>query len=204
MLGFSMDRRWLYEAFILIGVLSLLAGTTSVHAGEPCRLELAKAALEPFEQDGRYGYRRASGEVVIEPLYDHVMAFSADGIAAVVDTKGWAYIDHTGKLLLRPHVVDNGPDYFRDGLARFVADGKVGFMDTQARIVIAAAYAYAEPFDKGYALICGDCRAERDGEHTRMVGKRWGAIDASGGEVVAAAVTRNEALKTVQALRQQE
>jgi hypothetical protein len=42
----------------------------------------------------------------------------------VVDDDGWAYIDTAGRAVIRPLVVDNGPDYFREGVARFRRNAK--------------------------------------------------------------------------------
>ncbi|MGI9413439.1 MAG: WG repeat-containing protein, partial [Hyphomicrobiales bacterium] len=117
-------------------------------AGDRCR---GGPALEPFERGAGMGYRTAGGEVVLAPRFAMALEFSPQCIAAVVDDRGWAYIDPAGAVLVRPHVVDNGPDPFRDGLARYSDDGKFGFIDTSARVVIEARFAYAEPFDRGYA-----------------------------------------------------
>lgn len=200
MLGKCSYHRWLHALAVLVGVFTLLTGPLTAQEADPCRLELGRAALEPFEQSGKYGYRMADGVTVIEPIYAHAMAFSIEGIAAVVDQDGWVYIDRTGKQLLRPHVVDNGPDYFREGLARFVSHGKFGFMDTRARIAIKATFAYAEPFERGYALICEDCHLQRSGEHAMMEGIRWGVIDIRGKVVVAPDLERDQARAAAQRL----
>ncbi len=200
MSGFCSRNQWLSALVVAAGMVLALAGALQAQAGDPCRLEPGNIALDPFEQDGRFGYRMADGVAVIEPKYTHALAFTAEGIAAVVDQHGWLYIDRTGKALLRPHVVDNGPDYFNEGLARFVSQGKFGFMDTRARIVIEATFAYAEPFTRGYALICEDCRPQRSGEHSGMSGTRWGVIDLAGNVVVSPGLERDQALAAVQRL----
>lgn len=191
-----------YICFLGMITFAVHAVVGPVHAGDPCRLEAEKAVLEPFEKDGKFGYQLSGGMVIIEPRFEHAIEFSARGIAAVVDAEGWAYIDRTGAVRVRPHVVDNGPDAFSEGLARFVEDGKLGFIDEQARIVISADFAYAEPFKDGYALVCQDCRPVSDGEHTRMVGAQWGAIDKAGRIAVPPEHARDIAMSAVRLLKQ--
>jgi hypothetical protein len=47
----------------------------------------------PFEQDGRWGYKDAVGRWAIPPRFEIAGSFSPEGLAAVVDTRGWAYIN---------------------------------------------------------------------------------------------------------------
>src|SRR5512142_1792512 len=139
----------------------------------------ALAALIPFEKDGKWGYRSSGGEVIIPPRYEMARAFSG-GIAAVVDDQGWAYIDHAGRVVLRPVVVDNGPDYFREGLARFRDNAKVGFFDRSGKVVIQPRYAYAMPFSEGRAAVCEGCAEIEEGEHRAVRGGKWGFINPGG------------------------
>ena len=143
----------------------------------------APARPVPFEQDGRWGYR-SGRQVVIEPRFVVAHEFSPQDIAAVVDEHGWAYIDRHGKVVVRPMVVDNGPDYFKEGLARFTADGKVGFFDQRGRVVIQPRYAFAAPFSGGRAAVCDGCQERSEGEHRFVRGGRWGFIDRAGTLVI--------------------
>jgi len=136
--------------------------------------------LIPFEKDGKWGYRDNSGKVVIPPRYPVAQAFSPEGLAAVVDDDGWAYIDTAGRAVIRPLVVDNGPDYFREGVARFRRNGKVGFFDARGNVVIQPDYAYAMPFSEGRAAVCNGCTEVPEGEHRRVKGGKWGFIDRRG------------------------
>ena len=138
------------------------------------------ARLIPFEQGDKFGYKTPQGKVVIEPRYRVAQEFSREGLAAVVDEHGWAYIDRSGNVVIRPFTFDNGPDYFREGLARFVVDGKFGFFDRRGRVVIQPRFTFAGPFSKGRAPVCEGCREVRLGEHTSMTGGSWGFIDKRG------------------------
>ncbi len=144
----------------------------------------ALAILVPFQKDGKWGYREKGGSVAIPPRYQMAREFSAQGIAAVVDEQGWAWIDHTGQVLVRPLVIDNGPDYFREGVARFRRDGKVGFFDRHGKIVIKPGYEFAMPFFEGRAAVCDGCAEVEEGEHRAVRGGKWGYIDAGGKLVV--------------------
>jgi len=140
--------------------------------------------LAPFEKDGRWGYKDSAGKVVIPPHYQVAQEFSREGIAAVVDQQGWAYIDTGGSVVIRPLVVDNGPDYFAEDLARFTRAGKVGFFDRHGRVAVEPSYDYAMPFSEGRAAVCQGCAPTQDGEHRAVRGGRWGFIDRRGVLVV--------------------
>ena len=138
----------------------------------------------PFEERGRYGYQDGRGKVVIRPTFQLAREFSAEGLAAVVDDRGWAYIDSRGKVVIRPYVFDNGPDYFSQGLARFVLDGKFGFFNQRGTVVVKPAFDFAEPFRNGAAAVCAGCTMKSDGEHSVVAGGKWGFIDRTGRIIV--------------------
>jgi len=71
-----------------------------------------------------------------------------------------------------------------DGLARFVAGDKIGFMNARGEKIITAKFDFALPFSEGLAAFCFDCNQIRNGEHHRVEGGRWGYINKSGEIVV--------------------
>lgn len=151
----------------------------------------AAEPLSPFAESGaegeRYGYKNAKGEVVIAPRYMIALSFTPGGIAAVAGPEmGWHYIDAAGKLAIaKPHIVDNAPEAFQEGLARYFDEkDRVGYFDESGQIVIRARYDYAEPFSDGLAGFCQDCRRVMYGEHWNMKGGRWGYIDRKGTPVI--------------------
>jgi hypothetical protein len=81
---------------------------------------------------------------------------------------------------------DNGPDRFVEGLARSIRDGKVGFVDESLDLVVPREWDFAFPFEGGVARVCTGCTARRHsgGEHSEVVGGRWGYIDREGNVVV--------------------
>jgi hypothetical protein len=146
----------------------------------------AAEVLSPFEDPGTqlWGYRNPRGAVVIAPRFSVAQDFSERGIAAVADESGWKFIDRKGRVLIRPYLLDNGPDPFQDGLARFREAGKFGFFDERGKLVIAARFAFAAPFSEGRAVFCQGCREQAEGEHHSMQGGLWGFIDRKGKIVI--------------------
>lgn len=153
--------------------------TDTISASSTTEVELVR--FEKEMQGGElYGYKDLTGRVVIEPSFFMGEEFSEFGLAAVADTIGWAYIDVSGQVVVRPFVIDNGPDRFAEGLARFERDGLFGFFDERGRVVIEASYDFAAPFSEGFAAICAGCRKAWKGEHWFMQGGKWGYIDRNG------------------------
>lgn len=136
--------------------------------------------------EDRWGYKDAGGAVVIAPRFVVAEAFSAHGLAAVADDTGWHYINAAGETVIRPFVFDNGPDPFREGLARFVEGGRFGFFDERGTVVVPAQFDFATSFDQGRAAFCLGCWAHHDGEHTFYQGGRWGFLHHLGNTILAA------------------
>lgn len=156
---------------------------------------LVKAELIAFEQEGQWGYQNEKNQTVISPQFMMANDFT-QGIASVVDEQGWAFINATGQVVIRPFIFDNGPDYFVDGLARFVEHGKMGFFNEQYKIVIAAQFDFVEPFTDGLAAFCMDCQlVKSDDEHRMIQGGKWGYIDKTGHIVVKANFASESALE---------
>jgi hypothetical protein len=141
---------------------------------------LPSERLEVFQEKGLYGYRHAERGVVIAPKYYLAGDFNAHGIAAVADDSGWAYIDQRGKVVVRPFVFDNGPDYFQEHVARFTVGKKFGFFDEEGKVVIDPRFDFALPFSDGLAAVCQGCVFHGDGEHGFYEGGKWGYIDQHG------------------------
>lgn len=136
-----------------------------------------------FEDNGLFGYKNEEGEVVLIANYEMATDF-VDGMAEVVDGKGWAYINAKGEVIARPFIYDNGPDYFREGLARFVDNNKIGFITEKGVKKIAANFDFAKPFENGLSVVCNGCKTKRmakeSGEHWIVTGGKWGIINKKG------------------------
>lgn len=154
--------------------------------GGPPMTATPPAGLTPCENAATnlWGYCDAVGAVVIPQRFVIAGPFSPHGLAPAVDDH-WQYIDTSGREVIRPVVVDNGPDEFREGFARFVADERIGFFDETGAVVIPPTFTFARPFAGGRAAFCVACEARSDGEHTWYEGGRWGFIDRSGNIAIA-------------------
>jgi hypothetical protein len=127
-----------------------------------------------------FGYKDSLGNVVISPQYTIAYEFS-EGTAFVLEKHtGWRLIDATGKPILAPFIFDNGPDSFKEGLARYIEHEKVGFYKLGGKKVTPAKYEFALPFSEGLAAVCEGCKKEAMGEHYRMAGGKWGYINHKG------------------------
>jgi len=81
---------------------------------------------------------------------------------------------------VQAYFFDKGPDYFEEGLARFIENGKIGYMDENLNKIIPAQFDGAGPFNKGKAKVCIGCTKVTDGEYSKMEGGNWGEIDQKG------------------------
>jgi hypothetical protein len=104
---------------------------------------------------GLIGFKTSSGAIVIPARFKFAYEFGDGGIAAAVDgTTPFVFIDSTGKTIAKAYAYDNGPDYFEEGLARIVDPrGKVGYIDTTGKIVIAPQFDDAASFCHGKAEV---------------------------------------------------
>jgi hypothetical protein len=127
--------------------------------------------------------RNPDGSLTVRSEVLAEASFDEDGLSAVWIDQDLHFVDRSGKTA-RAFFFDNGPDYFVEGLARTVRDGKMGFVNAELIEVVEPRWDFAEPFADGFARVCVDCVEERKGEHSVMVGGNWGVIDKSGSVVV--------------------
>ena len=133
-----------------------------------------------YENEGRYGFKNALGIDIIKPQFKFAQNFSKYGIAAVVDDNGWLYINKQGKRVIRPHVIDNGPDYFSHGLARYKSENKFGYFDEWGNIIIKPEFDYARSFADSMAAVCQNCQIKKVGDYNEVIGGKWGFINLKG------------------------
>ena len=132
----------------------------------------------PFHDEASdlHGYLQCDGSPGLPARYLFAEDFTPGGIAAVMDKTGWYYIDRQGKFIVRPMMYDNGPDYFVEGLSRFIQDGKTGFIDEAGQVVVPAVHDFAFPFKDGEAEVGQDCHTLREHEHSIVACKTWAMI----------------------------
>lgn len=117
--------------------------------------------------------------------------FNEDGLADIRIHDGIYYINKKAKLV-RTHLFDNAPDYFKEGLARTVKNNKFGFINKQLTVVIEPQYDFAFPFINGKAIVCNGCSFKLVGEHKTVEGGQWGIIDKQGNVVTEIKYSKEE------------
>jgi WG repeat protein len=137
-----------------------------------------------IEKNGKFGFKNSLNNTIIKPQYNFAQDFSKYGLAAVVDDSGWVYINKQGEKIIRPHVVDNGPDYFAFGLARFKLNNKYGYFDARGNIIIQPQFDFARPYADSIAAVCQGCRHINKGEHTEIISGKWGFINHKGNVII--------------------
>lgn len=139
------------------------------------------------------------GTIRILPRHLRALDFGSDGLATLVVAKGrWVYVKQDGATLeVLP--LDNGADYFAEGLVRGRRKGKVAFFDHSFRMVLPPQYDFAWPFEGGLASVCSGCREEpadrSESEYHVLSGGLWGYIDHHGKEVIAVRFSRDDAAR---------
>ena len=153
--------------------------------------ESGSATCAYATKDGEFGQTSdclgldKKGNPVVASKHVRKLRFAANGLADVYSSRlGWMYVNRSGKIVIRGvAVMDNGADYFCDGLVRFSRAGKWGFANARGREVVAPQYDGALPFEKGVAKVCRGCEskcAEAACEHHVLTGGEWLCINTRG------------------------
>ncbi len=158
-----------------------------------------KEVLKYFiSKDSLVGVKNQKGEIIIPAQFINLTGMKDNEIVestnntvffdsslankSKIEKNSWGVVfDRKGNLLYQPYSYDNGADYFSEGLRRFVKNGKVGFVDRNAKTVIEAEHDFVAPFNYGYAAFCDGCDWEKTGdEHRAIVGGKWGVMNFKG------------------------
>jgi len=125
--------------------------------------------------DGYEGVIRASGEILIEPIFEELKASTFDAPIGYKQGENWGYLDpQTGKPLTPPkfkrvYPFKNGlsqvrfldPDAHKDNPARELMLGKIGYVDVAGQLIIPAIYDTASVFSEIENLI----KVEKDKQY---------------------------------------
>jgi hypothetical protein len=117
-----------------------------------------------FYRDGKWGFRKKSGGMVIKPEYEEVSEFFSEGLAAVKYKGEWGFIDETGEVVIP--IRYKMAFYFREGLAHVYDGEKWGYIDKKNKTVIPFVYSVANPF------INGEARVSLDGNNEFFINKK--------------------------------
>ncbi|MBP5536691.1 MAG: WG repeat-containing protein [Bacteroidales bacterium] len=147
--------------FNLILLLSLLSAMTLRAQGdhdiqviddEACGCELYFIdGIQTTQQDGRFGFKRADGTVIVPNKYMFVDKFHGNYCIVYTDYYQTGIIDRTGREIA-PCIYQD-ITYPSEGLIRVQRDGFFGYLDTTGRTVIESQYYSASGFFDGLAAV---------------------------------------------------
>jgi hypothetical protein len=114
-------------------------------------------------RESRAGCTDKRRRIVIPFIYLELSPFAASGLAlALHSDAGWVYIDRHHRRIGKALDVDNRPDEVFGGYARFkAANGKIGFLNRERRVVVPARYDAAFPFTNCKVVVCVGCHPLR-------------------------------------------
>jgi len=101
-----------------------------------------------FPMIGYYDFDEPITTAFIE--FYHILSDSATDRMNPNQSVGSVY-DRDGKFLYQPFLYDNGPDYWQEGIRRYVCNGKVGYVDINNRFLTDPKTGFADMFNYGYA-----------------------------------------------------
>lgn len=177
----------MHRAFPLVFgcAISLLAcdgraepGPAATVAGAQPEFSIACTVFPPVADEIADCARRgANGELALRP---GIVSETGNGEPSGVLIEGSLYFALPSGRTAPAFAFDNGLDYFVEGLARSVSDGKFGFVDQKLELVIPRTWDFAFPFENGVARVCEGCTISDDGEHGEVTGGTWSTIDRAG------------------------
>jgi hypothetical protein len=149
------------------------------------------AQLKVFRDSSRnYGFKDASGQVVVSPIYTRT-AFFVEGFCGVVRKvktddgymlSKWGFIDTTGREVIAPMFDDIGS--FEDGFCQVELKGKKGVINKKGALVVPAIYSEIESFTDGMAPVAIPAKEDPWGEENEDGDKLWGFVDIKGRQVI--------------------
>jgi len=176
---------------VVLGALLALSSKPVIAKDQDTAAPVVFDCWEPERTFKRCAATGPDGRPRLQRSYLARLRYDRDGLASVMlfnatDTRKyqWYYV-RRGVIPVPVESMDNGPDYFEDGLARARVGGKIGYIDRKLNLVIPATYDGAYPFRDGVAVVCTACTIEYDrtvteGERSWYVGGQWGRIDRRG------------------------
>jgi hypothetical protein len=118
------------------------------------------------------GFKSKNGEIIMKAQFDHTYTDTFYTMAIVLKNNEWIGIDRNEKIILIPFMYDNGPDYVKEGLFRFIENNKIGFADLEGNKKILPQFDFATQFEDGLSeyTLGGHRIYEKDGENWYWAG----------------------------------
>lgn len=177
------------KSFVLLLVVIIITACNSQNQLSSQQKKIGGTTNYPYllhveSDEGDHGYVSPRGDTVIAMgKYSYCFTDTFRTYAIVTGKKGFIGIDQQEQKLFDVFLYDNGPDYVQEGLFRIIDQGKIGFANTQGKIVIAPQYPCAYPFKDGKAKVAMNCQSKMDGEHRFWESTEWFFIDKEGEKV---------------------
>ena len=176
----------MWKKYIGLGLVLGSLGCSSSTVVE-CSYISKKSPSDQFEfaPQGMCGTLVNEDTLILYPEHFKNLAFSESNLTTIYTSGRVFYASPSGKVV-RSFFFDNGADYFEEGLSRTIANGKFGFINQQLETVIAPQFDFAYPFEDSKSMVCQGCQQQKEtnGEHTMIVGGKWGVIDKKGDIIV--------------------
>ncbi len=152
------------------------------------------------------GYKNSKGKIIIPAKYTlmngdemttpdcQYVYVLASGISKkpVLHSEVCKVFNKQGKLLYNAYWFDNGPDYFKEGMRRYVENGKIGFVNILGLKEIKAQWDYASNFENGIAMVGNKCRSVKvEDEHANISCESYSIINYEGIIIAKADSTTN-------------
>ena len=152
--------------------------TESLQGGRPCLFDREHGEVPDCI------HKRRNGQTSISPKYLRELDFDSHGVAAVwSQEENWMYVNRKGRVIISGvPTMDNGADWFHNGLVRIVRNNRYGFANRKGLVVVPPIYDGAMNFEKGIAEVCMRCRSEcaSDCEYHALAGGEWFRINTRG------------------------
>jgi len=174
-----------------LGILLVLSAKPVLAKDQNAAVPVIFDCWEPERTFKQCAATGLDGRPRLKRSYSARLRYDRDGLASVMlfnatDKRKfqWYYV-RRGAIPVPVETMDNGPDYFEDGLARSPVGGKIGYIDRKLNLAIPAIYDGAYPFKEGVAVVCTACSYVSDstateGERGWYEGGQWGRIDRTG------------------------
>ena len=137
---------------IVLGALFALSSRLVIASDQDTVAPVVFDCWEPERTFKQCAATGPDGRPRLKRSYLARLRYDRDGLAAVLLMSGtdtrksqWFYV-RRGVIPMPVESMDNGPDYFKDGLARSRVDGKIGYIDRKLNLVVPATYDGAYPF----------------------------------------------------------
>ena len=125
--------------------------------------------LQPYtNNEGKWGFAKATGEVVIPAKYDATYYFDDEGLAIVGLNGKYGYVDKTGKEVIDLQYETAAPFY--NGAACVGSNKKLGYINPTGKVIVPLQYDNADKFIDGLAMVA--------------IGDKWGYINKEGKEII--------------------